>query len=514
MLSRLAFKVEASELKRTFLAVLAFHNSIVVRVDPGLHDCCTNWFKRLFAAADDPLLMEWLPSLIRSPLFDESWQPGPPARSVWPDPMSHFPGLRDIRSVTSQAIAVLGESTDWLIRKTEGETGEARIRALNRLMRLYHNRLLTDEQAARFGDLLWAGTTQGTLPGIPGFAVFGFLHLPAPQEHDVSAAVRRYILALPTMGSVQSAGAGRTVVASDGNRWTLVSEAAMASKPVIQLSDEGSGGIEWTAQEATELYLKARELWINEKPAFAMAGNSPFGLMSSPQENWGRLGQFLARAVIPRIEWSGAQEWHELCEWLSDARKVGVYPSEALPYLLLRQPHEADSVAAVIAGDLDADDDARVAAAAKAVRHWLHLASERGGPDPPEDLLKMLIARVLFRRKPGIRFCLWHLAHLITEMPTSFLLPQVELLARCLLPWHRATALESEDRSVEWAEAERPELRVRLAYLAASLRTWYARENSEYPEPEGIAKWQNWCASDPLPEIQRAFVSWANVLVR
>ena len=65
-----------------------------------------------------------------------------------------------------------------------------------------------------------------------------------------------------------------------------------------------------------------------------------------------------------------------------------------------------------------------------------------------------------------------------------------------------------EEEVGDFREAERPELRVRLGYLAAALRTWYAKEVPKVSEPAAIAKWQEWCASDPLPEIRRAFDSW------
>ena len=82
VLSRLALKVEVAELRRTFLLVLHLHTQLGIRFHPGLHDSCEPWFRRLFEAADSDLLLEWLPQLIKAPLFDDNVQAGHPDRGT------------------------------------------------------------------------------------------------------------------------------------------------------------------------------------------------------------------------------------------------------------------------------------------------------------------------------------------------------------------------------------------------------------------------------------------------
>ena len=201
-----------------------------------------------------------------------------------------------------------------------------------------------------------------------------------------------------------------------GEGHSLVFEVAMASKPLVQLTDEGTGVLEWTEQDARQLYVNARELWTDYAPAFDMAKATPLFWGVSPEEGWRELGQFLARAVIPMIDGEDEQTWSGLSAWLREVRLVGVFPSVALPYMLLKRPAEAASAAIEIADDIYADaDDGRVGAAAKALRHWMHLAAISQAPQPPASLLTALIERVIFRRASGITSCLWHLSCLITE---------------------------------------------------------------------------------------------------
>jgi hypothetical protein len=64
VLSRLTFKVDASELAKAFPVVLNFHSQPGIQSHMLLHASCEPWFRRLYEAADRDLLLEWLSILI------------------------------------------------------------------------------------------------------------------------------------------------------------------------------------------------------------------------------------------------------------------------------------------------------------------------------------------------------------------------------------------------------------------------------------------------------------------
>jgi SIR2-like domain len=514
-LSRLAIKIDRSTLDETFLAVLGFHKNGLIRAHPVLHDCCSKWFKRLFASADDALLVQWLPDLIAAPLFDESYQPGPPHQNIWPDPMAEFPGLKAKRTITSDTRAKLREPIDWLLKRAASESGEARLRAVHRLIRVYHVNVMSDEQNIRLGELLWDGVPAGAFPSLNHLAAFGFLRLPAPANVDVHAAYKRYLFALPVTGSVQTKEGGGRVFAFGGERPSLISEVAFASKPMIKLRGEEGGTIEWTPEEGKQLYTNACELWKSDRPLFALAADDSFGLFASRRDRWTSLGQFLIRAVVPFMAGADSQEWLELRAWISEVRSGAVFPTVALPYVLLQCPTEGNAAAQEILRDLDGDAEDQVSAAAAAVRHWVHLAEIDLVPNPPGSLLTTLIERVIFRRGVAIRACLWQLAAMIVEIPTAISHAEADLLGGSLVPWYRATSFSRIDEcNGQFPEGERTEVQVRLAYLASSLRVWYANARPNDPEPPGVATLQESFATDPLPEIRHAFDSWAEFISR
>lgn len=511
VLSRLAFKVEAQDLRGTFPLVLQFHRQAEVRSHIQLHEYYKLWFRRLFEAADGGLLLEWLPDLIRAPLIGEGVHPVTLEDHTWPDPIQDFPPGRGREAKDGQPdlVAKINEATDWLMRRAASESGEGWHRAIMRLIKVYQAKVMTPDQERRFGELLWSQRAASNLPDLPNIFVFSFLHLPAPAGTDVPAAIKNHIFSLGTRGFVNRDAAGRPIsVASDGEL-PLIRDAAWASKPVVQLAGEVLGDVEWTSEESKHLYLKARDWWANDKGAFEIVKpGEPFGLMGADSvlNTLRRLGDFLARVVLPRMEWADEGKWQELLGWIQEIRDVGVFPTVALPYMLLQRPSEAEEIGKTIAGDLDSDVEDAVVAAAKATRHWAHLSAVRCVPVPPPGLLATLIERVIFRRKLGIRSCLLQLSYLIREQAEAITSCQAALLCASLTPWNQATILPVPNGAPgEFSEAERPYLRVVIGYLAGVLQTWHNKIAPTAPEPPALSLWKQLCADNVLPEIRRAF---------
>src|SRR5262249_41385783 len=149
--------------------------------------------------------------------------------------------------------------------------------------------------------------------------------------------------------------------------------------------------------------------------------------------------------VIPQMNDSREADWQELLSWIHDLRRVNACPTVALPYILLQRPYEIESFCELIKADLNTDNEDQVAAAAKALRHWVHLSAQARIPKPDPNLMKALIERVILRRKSGIFSCLHELAFLITEKPREITAFQVELIVASLVPWYQATILPLPD---------------------------------------------------------------------
>jgi len=504
VLSRLTLKCDTEQLKTMFALALQLHYLPALR----LHATSEAWFRRLFEAADSALLLEWLPLLIRAPLFDGPNDPTIGESRGWPDPMEDFPSdrLSDAKQASPNLCVKVVTATDWLLRRTASEDGEARRRALNRLNLLYHANLMTPTQQRSLGNLLWSSTATTGLPDLPSFSSFGFLHLPAPKTINVRARVRNYILSLPFQTFAILDAAGKVSGLQSGPAHRLIHEVSVGSRAPFQLLEMPNGTIDWTPEQSKQLYMKARAWWTHDKGA---VGLRSFG--SHPVlETLEHVGEFLAHAIIPALQ-RDDPVWEELIEWLSEMRALGVFPTVALPYILNKQPKQLLTVTKVVYDDILSDDLKAVAAAAEAIRHWTGLAAIQRAAAPPPEVLSALLDRVVFRRKPSIKACLVHMTYLLLERPLALPPERVRLLVSSLVPWHAATILPIPSHAdEEFAELDRPALRLLLGRLAGALSYWVTQTSPKEIEPSSLGLWRTSCASDPLPEVRRAFLSCAD----
>ena len=512
VLSRLAFRLSPEDMNRDFQVALRLNRLPAIRAHHSLHDCCDDWFKRLFEAADGALLLKWLPELIRCPLFDEGVNQILPPGSVWPDPMRHFPPHRSREAIESSANAneSINAATNWLLKRAESEAGEARHRAMVRLNDVYFADLMGPKEKETLGRLLWEKRGPNNLPDMPGWSSLGFLHLPAPADVDVTAAIKASILKAP---ATVVTGTGENNQATLTQRWPehpVIREAALVSRPVVQVPGEALGTVEWTEPEAESLHGVLVQWWEHDRKglkAFHRRGGG-FGLMGTESitDTLKRSADFLIRVVMPQARHWTAQQWEKFSEFITEARTYETYLSKVLPYTLIHRPESIESVARILSDDLQSNIADAAYAAAKAIRHWQYLADAQLVPPVSEHVKQLLTERIAFRRKAGIAGCLSQMAALVREKPTRISSTNALLLINCLAAWHESTALTvSISDETEIALEERPDLRAMLGTLAASLNTWLATQRPGEPEPATIAFWRTDCAASPLPEVRRAF---------
>ena len=514
VLSRLAFKVEATELQKTFPLAFQFHRQPGVQAHIRLNKSCEPWFRRLFDAADGRQLLEWLPELLRFPLYEEELRALPSGPYFWPDPISYLPvqRLRSTKKADLDLTNVANKAVEWLLERAKSKSGEGRRRAVMRLIAVLDAGLMTGEQRKRFASLLWEKTGSDSLLDSLDLYWFSYFHLPAPAEVDVLSKVKEHLLDLTPNKSVSADTEGKISIAAPGREDRMISELAYASKPVVHLPHEPEGMVEWTPDEIKGLWGKAIDWWKNNKVVLPLEKSSPLFGTDHISISLERLGMFLARAVLPNMRSANQDEWNDILTFLSETRKQEEYMTAALPYILLHRPGEGEKVIQTILNDLLSSNEKAVIASAKAVRHWIYLVDKGFLNNLPSAALDELIRRVVFRRPEGIRTCLDQLALLLIEKPNSFNSDQVNLVVASLTPWHQAIHLPlSEEREGDFPEEERPELRTLLGRLASALGIWLKKKFPDQPEPPEISDLRKLYESDPLPEVQRSFDTWKSL---
>lgn len=510
VLSRLTLKLESADLQEGFSLAIALHRRPEIYSHRNLHQLCTPWFSRLFEAADEQQLFEWLPALIRFPLYLESALSRRLSKrdlsrhlsNLWPDPMTDFPAgrLRVVQESLSERTDT-DEAIAWLLARAQNESGKGRHRAVMRLICIFSTDLMTAEQKESLGRLLWEQPGTNGLPDLPDLNYYGYLSLPAPAEIDVVSKVKESLLSL---------------MPPKDEKYRIICEWALASKPVVQLPYELAGKIEWSWDESWELWAQVVEWWQNDKIVFDR--QIPSSALKSMELNFieasvERAGMFLARAVLSNMDSASEDEWSEVLAFLSETREHEIYLTPAFPYVLLHRPSKSEALTQIVLDDLSSDDAKAVKASAEAVRHWIYLAD--AVDKPPTNIIDKLIHRVIFRRSEGIQPCLDQLALLLIEKPDFFDLDQVHFIVASLSPWSHATRLPpSEERDGtlpeenfpgDFPEEERPELRDHLGRLASALSIWLKRKCPDQPEPAEISHLRESYELDSLPEVRRSF---------
>ena len=498
VLSRLAFKLESADLQEAFSSALEFHRQPGIPSNISLHQSCEPWFRRLFEAADDRQLLTWLPELLRFPLSIESDRLSNPLPNPWPDPMRQLPIGRTCaaKKACPELLPQINEATEWLLERARSESGEGRRRAVMRLICVFYAKVMTPEQQQSLGTLLWEKPGENGLPDVPDLPCFRYLDLPEPATVDVGSKVKAHILSMEvTSNKVEIS--------------LMILNAALASKAVVHIPHESKGIVEWNWDETKALWDKMLEWWDKKKIMFSIEKSASFVGTENISASLDKVGMFLARAILPKMDSASEDEWNKVLAFLSGTRQRGVSLTTVLPYVLLHRSSEKEKIIQTILDDLSSNNEEAVKASARAVRHWIHLADARLLDDLPNSVVDKLIQRVVFRRPEGIQTCLNQLAALLIEKPDVFNSDQVNLVVASLTPWSHATYLPlSEERDADFSEEERPELRTLLGWLACALSIWLENKFPDQTEPKEISLLRESYKSDSLPEVRRAFEWW------
>ena len=505
-LSRMTLRLETEDLEESFEIALALHRRPDFYAHVRLRESCGPWFRRLFLAANDKQLLSWLPDLLRFPLSLSNADSLNTGGFTWPDPLDEFPEDRasSVKETYPELHGLINDAIDWLLSRSREENEDIRRRAMRRSVGVLE--LMSEAQKQRLGALLWEKTRANGLPDVPDLYSFSYLHLPAPQNVDVVSKVREYLLNLQPRRAVSQTESSAAEIELGETEDRMVSEVARATKPVVQIPNESGGKIEWSLDEAKELWKKVFDWWENDKrPLENVEERSGFLWGEDTiKSRFEELDEFLGRVVLPKVESDNENEVNKLLEFLLETRQYGIYLTTALPYLLLHSLDEAGNVSSTILNDLTLGDERAAMKGAQAVRHWIHLADAGLVEDPPDALLNKLIDRVIFRQREGVGASLQNLALLLSEKPDTFSFEQVSLVVSSLVAWQSATFLPLSESAGDFPEAERPSLRCHLGRLASALGVWLENNFPGQPEPSEISLLRESFRTDPLPEVRRS----------
>ena len=102
---------------------------------------------------------------------------------------------------------------------------------------------------------------------MPNYDISINLRLPAPEETDVVSRVKKRLLTVTPRRKFLNGCSPIRVGINDVLEEQMILDLALASKPIFQLPNEVEGKIEWSPDEARDLWTESLEWWKNAKTA-------------------------------------------------------------------------------------------------------------------------------------------------------------------------------------------------------------------------------------------------------
>ena len=492
VLSRLLFRLEGDQRQDACRLAKELYCAKCFRMDIwSLGSDVRSYFRRLFFSLSPTEVVACLPDLLSLPIpgvdgFDAA------KAERWPEPFEelHLPSSFRLDSCGGR-----GNCTESVARLLNhaASSGEARARAVYRLLWVHQMGGLTASETQEFGAALWGQVDHRGLPSGTNVLDHWFHRLPYPSSVKPLERVKAAILA-EAIPSVFETFEGRTVISSAAAHRAdthLRSILWGSASPVIP---RGSEWLDWTASEAAELLLKLDQ-WSSTLTRLE-------GFM---QEALTAATSLLCRVLVP-VLWPDLESRARCAAVLHRLGREGAIPIESLPVALLLGTSNPEEVAAKILRefhnvDLKAEDNLH--GSGEGVFLWLGYANFGLLAPPPRWLLSEIATVLVVLQHPGLVQGFELMAACLKSFPGQIDQGMLDQLLRALSYAAQSSALsatlltspEAHDLS-----RRKPAYRAAASKLASELVRHHQRSGRDLPPV--LVEWRDIGNADVLPEVR------------
>ncbi len=527
VLSRLTVLFSPQQLEELLDVTLAMYESPAFQKDFRLYSVVEKFLRRVLLALPNTELTQRLPEILsltfpgdKHSLVDDM------ASGNWPEPVNYIQWdlLNEelIDKKGSEWVSVISKLTT----DVEHGSSQVRSRVASRLEKLSSANLLTSDQKQAFGKALWSRTYETLdLPSETEFTPYGFMVLPAPEPRRAVESLRSYIKDndFPRLFSYEEPKAspvshltreGKPDLYYSRNRKTenLINAWKYASKrPIDTLVRKDAYLIEWSPEEASELFDKILTWWRCEKDD-VLEAKVKIAFKDEIQNRIHEVLYIVGHTILPHFKASEESEKSKVFDFLEDLENSDFVVLSPLPMTLYlnsskeRQRQLTDKLRRGIHSQAKEE----VSEALQSTMDWLAYAALGELPEAPQTVLEDVALKLVARRGPKLRSTIQILTWIIRFVPQ--VLGEVSLryilIALQFLLEETTTAHEIKSAHTPISAEEIPHLRVEAAKLASELYRYYGECGREMPEI--LQEWQQISFEDPLPEVRKAFSTTQN----
>ena len=497
-LSRLTIGLEDAVLRQMVDRIQLLYRHTHLPSHSDFFEAREAWLYRVYSALSDRGLYELLPTILRFPLHD--YAPGE-ATKKWDRrfcDMHGFPTERVRRVKKDRATSKqIVDCVDWLFERTNDPDPVAAIAATDRLILAFASGIMRKRDVNRLEGVIWRGTEEDWRNVILRFHSAFLFTLPRPSTVKLGSALKE-------MARVDASKEPRDGIVIGSRPFQ---RASAATAPPFRLPRELYGEVEWSREEALEMWEAGQRWWVAHRKYLSTSARTVSLGIGDVEATVRDIGTFVWRAVFPVLDARDEEEWDGLVRFFSDTRSSGVSLPTAEMHMLSWRPDMEQRVAGAIAAALDSEDVGTVSAASRSVRHCTGLYEQGRSEFAPTRLIELLARRVAFRRTPDLMECMDDLAYVIFHFPGSVGRDITHLLVASLKSWI-ASLWPLDGGDGDFPQEARPELQALLCSLSEAMAEWWKAQCPDEAEPDEMAQIRKLCADSPLPEVRRSVKSW------
>ena len=504
LLSKLFLKLDGQEQDEVFNLLLWMYQLPVFRENEIVGEKLIDPFERVLAALPQEKIIAHMTELLALPIPGEGgFAVAQPRR--WPEPLTGFKPDRRKWERESYDRSAWDSPIRNLIRIVKEGGKEARSRACSRLQALVLLGALTPAEHADFGDALWSRLSPSDgLPTDTFLHRVSLLRLPSPEPGRTRELLKKYFLGreFPAVSSTS---------ADDGDEDFAVTLRDITLQPLAP-PEHADIFIDWTFDEAVGFLQKATAWWQKHQSLVLRDASRVRQQRDQPAERASELVDVLAVVIMPRLPVASEEIKQQALDLLNEIGAADIRTLRATAFSLIIAPERSEDLAKKLGETLLLDDEETLWNALVALGNWaLLFAKGSTVVAPPAYLLNELTGRILHRVPTSLdlvidtadRVCR-RAGDLIEDEMVEALLQALErLLVETQYP-NSATPEYFYARERERILPEhRPECRRSAGRLASTLHHRFIDHGQDVPVV--LEQWRHVCATDPLPEVRRAW---------
>jgi hypothetical protein len=500
LLSRLAIRVDDDTLDKMLAIAIAAYKSQQVRTSRKLAEALAKLFDRVLELMKPARLMLSLKAIFSLPILGAG-EVDPSFQQDFPEPVISLPGdLRNFSPKREEDNLAWTSIIRNLLGTAEADLGSERERAIIRLAALYEYRMMTPEEVRAFADALWKYRDGVTgLPRLRAFRNFVFLSLPEPDAgtarrilHDYYLERKITPLRTRTVGSDGKTSETFGMFVDSGEDIRGILAASMAVPPT-RPGDERL--INWTKNEAAQLFEKINEWWIFEGKELAESKDKVF-VGEQVEDRLRVIADLIRNVILPRCE-PGDALTSAVRAFTKDITAHSTSAALILPYLVRFFPEDRDDIAKYLERAVVSANKAEAEYAIAAVWLW-SVRKDSDADSVPQSLVHELGQIIRDRRVPALGDALRFGAKIIADAPERIDAEFIETSLIGLDFLLEETSYRDPASAAPVPDSAIPEFRSHAAQFARALA-----DSGRTNEPI-VQQWLAIIESDPLPEVRNA----------